>query len=344
MPGISRHLNAVSRTRAITLLENGISQRSVANRLRVSPRTIRNLWNRFQETGSTERRPGSGRQRVTSEREDRFIQRIAVQQRFISAPAIQNQLQTFSNVLVSDQTIRNRLRESQLRSRRRLVKPKMTTAHRAARLRFAREHNQWDMDNWQWVLFSDECKIKFNSDDRHIRVWRRTGERFSEPCIHERDRFGGPSVMVWGGINATGKTELVFFPDSRVTSDSYIEQVIRPHVIPFAQRLGRNFVFMHDNARPHVARATKQALREANIEVMDWPAISCDMNPIEHLWDQLKRKLRLQRLTIGSQEQLIQALKLCWDEIPQEDILNLIESMPNRIRECEMNRGGHTHY
>lgn len=256
MPGIRRHLNAESRSCAITLLENGASQRLVANRLRVSRSAIRNLWNRFQETGSGDRRPDSGRHRITSEREDRFIRRIALQQRFVSGPAIPNQLEAYSNVQVSDQTIRNRLRASQVRSRGRLVTPKMTAAHRAARSRSAREHIQWGM-----VLFSDECKIKFHSDDRQIRVWRRTGERFSEPCIHETDRYGGPSVMVWGGINLIGRTELVIFRDSRVTSESYIEQVIEPQVIPFAHRLGPNFVLMHDNASPHVARATRLALQ-----------------------------------------------------------------------------------
>lgn len=223
----------------------------------------------------------------------------------------------------------------------------MTAAHRAARLRFAREHIQWGMDNWhywQWVLFSDECKIKFHSDNRLIRVWRREGERFSEPCIHETDRYGGPSVMVWGGINLTGRTELVIFRDSRVTSESYIEQVIEPQVIPFAHRLGPNFVLMDDNARPHVARATRLALQEANIEVMNWPAISPDLNPIGHVWDQLKRRLKLQILAIGSQEELIRALKVCWDEIPQENLVNLIQSMPNRIEVCARKIGTHTHY
>lgn len=77
---------------------------------------------------------------------------------------------------------------------------------------------------------------------------------------------------------------------------------------------------------------------------MDWPAISPDLNPIEHVWDQLKMRLKLQRLAIGSQEELTRALKVCWDEIPQENLVNLIQSMPNRIKECARKRGTHTHY
>lgn len=115
-----------------------------------------------------------------------------------------------TGTLVSDQTIRNRLHEDQQHSRRPVTCTKLTGTHRANRLRFARQHLEWGMEEWRNVLFTDECKVKFSSDDRRTRVWRISGERFSDPCIHERDRYGGPNVMVWGGISLHGKTDLVF--------------------------------------------------------------------------------------------------------------------------------------
>ena len=49
---------------------------------------------------------------------------------------------------------------------------------------------------------------------------------------------------------------------------------------------------MHDNARPHVARINRQFLNRYNVDVLPWPAVSPDMNPIEHIWDYLGRKVR----------------------------------------------------
>lgn len=331
-------------SRAVVLLQEGNSQRSVASRLGVSRHAIRNVWERYQETGSVARRRGGGRNRATTSQEDRYVRLTARRERTVTARTLQNRLRDATGTRVSDQTIRNRLHEDQQRSRMRAVRLKLTRAHRAARLRFAREHLEWTMDNWRTVLFTDESKVKFFSDDRRVRVWRKPGERFEDPCIRETDRFGGPSIMVWGGISLLGKTELVFLDEGNVNAASYVQQVIQPHVIPYSQRVGQNFILMQDNARPHTARLTQSALSDANINVLPWPAMSPDLNPIEHLWDQLKRSLKETYTAIHSRQELVNALKHCWEQIPDENVAHLIESVPNRLRECVRSRGGPTRY
>lgn len=344
MPGSRVHMNMETAARAVAMLQEGNSQRSVALRLGVSRRAIRNVWDRYQETGSVARRRGTGRARATTAQEDRYIRLTARRQRTVTARALQSQLQQSTGTRVSDQTIRNRLHEDGQRSRTRAVRLKLTRAHRAARLRFARDHSDWTLDNWKTVLFTDESKVKFLSDDRRVRVWRREGERFSDPCIHGTDRFGGPSVMVWGGISLHGKTELVILDEGTVTAASYVERIIRPHVIPFSHRIGEDFVLMQDNARPHTARITQRALSDANIRVLPWPAMSPDLNPIEHLWDQLKRSLKANYSDVNSRQDLVNALKVCWEQLPEQNIKHLIESVPDRLRECIRNRGGPTRY
>ena len=50
---------------------------------------------------------------------------------------------------------------------------------------------------------------------------------------------------------------------------------------------------MHDNAKPHVARMSRQfLLNRKNVNVLSWPVMSPDMNPNEHIWDYLGRKVR----------------------------------------------------
>lgn len=101
---------------------------------------------------------------------------------------------------------------------------------------------------------------------------------------------------------------------------------------------------MHDNARAHIARLTQRVLSEANITILPWPAMSPDLNPIEHLWDQLKRRLKENYSNVKSQQELINTLKLCWEQIPEETVTHLIESVRDRLRECIRRRGGPTRY
>ena len=57
--------------------------------------------------------------------------------------------------------------------------------------------------------FSDEFRFNLIHHDGRIRVFRRREERFADNCLIESDRFGGGSVMVWGGIMGSRKTNLI---------------------------------------------------------------------------------------------------------------------------------------
>ena len=93
------------------------------------------------------------------------------------------------HVHVSAQTVRNRLHEGGMRARRPQVGPVLTAQHRAARLAFAREHQDWQIRHWHPVLFTDESRFTLSTCDRRDRVWRRRGERSAACNILQHDRF-----------------------------------------------------------------------------------------------------------------------------------------------------------
>uniref|UniRef100_A0A673VX79 Tc1-like transposase DDE domain-containing protein n=1 Tax=Salmo trutta TaxID=8032 RepID=A0A673VX79_SALTR len=88
-------------------------------------------------------------------------------------------------------------------------------------------------------------------------------------------------------------------------------------------------MFQHDNARSNVTRICTQILEAENVPVLPWP--SPDLNPIEHLWDELKRRLRARSNCPTSVSDLTNALVAEWQQVPAAMFLHLVESLPRRV-------------
>ena len=99
-----------------------------------------------------------------------------------------------------------------------------------------------------------------------------------------------------------------------LNSQGYINQILQPEAVPFLQRLGPA-ILMHNNARPHVARICRQFLNRNNVNMLPWPAVSLHMNPIEHIWYYLGRKVRA-RGNVHNLRDLKNALVQEWNNIP----------------------------
>ncbi|GFV03965.1 transposable element Tcb2 transposase [Trichonephila clavipes] len=112
----------------------------------------------------------------------------------------------------------------------------------------------------------------------------------------------------------------------------------------FRGAMGLQFLFMHDNAPCHRTVAAEQLLESEDIERMDWPARSPDLNPIEHVWDFLGRRLVARTLPPVTIRELRLALQDEWAAMPQQLIDTLILSMGRRCETCLAIRGDHIPY
>ena len=103
-------------------------------------------------------------------------------------------------------------------------------------------------------------------------------------------------------------------------------------------------ILMDDNARPHRSRAVIECLRQNAVSRIPWPAYSPDLNPIDHLWDILSRKVRAMNPTAQNLAELEAALHREWRQIPQRQIQCLVQGMLRRLRAVINVRRGHTRY
>ena len=100
--------------------------------------------------------------------------------------------------------------------------------------------------NWRTALFTEESRFTLKFADGRIRIWRRPGERFAEACVVPVDRFGGGSLVVLGGVNYAGKTNLIVIRQT-LNAHRYCDDILRPVLVPYMRRSNR-FVFQQDNA------------------------------------------------------------------------------------------------
>ncbi|GFX56795.1 transposable element Tcb2 transposase [Trichonephila clavipes] len=110
-----------------------------------------------------------------------------------------------------------------------------------------------------------------HSDKRRIFIWRDRGSRNIPAFVHESVRFGGGRVLV--------------------------DEIVRPIVVPYAAAIGDDFILMDNNCRPHRANLVEDFFFVEGIVRMEWPARSPDMNPIEHVWDALGRRVAAPQTT-----------------------------------------------
>ncbi|GFX23989.1 transposable element Tcb2 transposase [Trichonephila clavipes] len=181
----------------------------------------------------------------------------------------------------------------------------LTPAHRRSRSLWCRENRNWRDNVWIRVLFTIESRFSLSSDSHLILIWRERGSCNHPSNINERDDM---EVAVFSGA------------------------------------MGLQFFFMDDNAPCHRTVASKQLLESEDIERMDWPARSPDLNPIEHVWEFLGRRLAARTLPPVTIREIRLALQDKWAAMPQKLIDTLILSMGRRCETCLADRGDHIPY
>ncbi|UYV76224.1 hypothetical protein LAZ67_13003088 [Cordylochernes scorpioides] len=281
-----KQTDAFTRGMVIGLKRAGWSIRQIAADTHLGASTVHRLWRRWLEQGNVAIYRNAGATRVTSARVDRRILRQAVAAPQATCTAILQHVQDTLDHSISTRTISRRLVANGLHSCRPLRRLPLTPPNRRQRLEWCRARSTW-MTEWHRVVFSDESRFCLSSDSRRVRVWRRRGERSNPAAIVERLTVRQRGIMVWGAIAYDSRSPLLRIQGT-MTAQRYVDDVLRPVTLPYLQGVP-NALYQQDNARPHTARISQQALQD--VQMLPWPPYSPDLSPIEHVWDIIGRRL-----------------------------------------------------
>ena len=329
---MAKDLSEGVRGQIIALTNEGYSQRQVAAKIGVSKGAVQRTLERFRKTGSYSSRPKSGRPRSTTKQEDQFIKLTSLRNRRATAGDIQLAINSTRERPISKATVRRRLTASGLRGRVARSKPFLRPVNKRKRYLWAKKYKNYTVENWKKVLFTDESQFEIHGNNRRVYVRRRHGERFLNQCLKSTIRHGGGSIQVWGCFSFSGVGSL--YRIKGILEKKQYHSILQRHAIPSGKRLcGRGFTLVQDNDPKHSSNFCKKYLqnkeRQGELKLMDFPPQSPDVNPIEHLWEHLKREKVKHAVT--SKDNLWEILSDCWSNIKAPVLQALVKSMPKRV-------------
>ena len=339
--GKTKELSQDLRDRIVDLHKSGIGYKNISKMLGIKVTTIGAIVRKFKKFNMTITRPRSGAPQKISPRGVARIMRTVRNRPATTQRELVNDLKA-AGTTVTRKTIGNTLRRNGLKSCSARKVPLLKKAHVEARLKYANDHLKDAQSDWEKVLWSDETKIELFGLNSTRRVWRKKNAAYDPRNTVPTVKHGGGNIMFWGCFSPKG-TGLLHRISGKMDGAMY-RAVLGNNLLPSARKLkmGRGWVFQHDNDPKHTAKATKEWLKKKHIKVMEWPSQSPDLNPIENQWRELKvRVAKRQHTNLNDLERIC---KEEWAKIPPDMCANLVVNYNKRLTAVLANKGFATKY
>ena len=324
-------------------LNDGQSYRKTAQVVGISLATVQRVANRVFPGRVVEKK---GRPPKLTARDKLYCVRKITLGGRETAVEVAKDLEHELGLPVDANTVRRILKEKGLGPIVKPKKPHLSPKNVKARLVWAEAHKNWTLDDWRWVVWTEESKINRFGSDGCKYAWKRDSEMLQPRHVQQTVKHGGGNIKIWSCITYEGVGYIVWIKEN-LTQEIY-KDILKDD---FVKTIGEydldleKIIFQQDNDPKHTARSVKEWLENQPFEAMEWPPQSPDLNPIENMWALLKKRLYrdYDRPPKGMHD-LWDRIAETWYKITKEECQKFIDTMPERCRQVIKAKGHWTNY
>jgi transposase len=201
---IMKAISATQHNSVVSLLNEGYSQHRIKDKTGLGKGTISRISKEVD--GNKENNHGGRPSKLSAHDKQSIVHQI-------KSGKLDNAVQAtqFINGIipnpVTPQTVRNALKENQVYAATKKKTPLLKCAHHIRCLQFARYHENWTVEDWKRILWTDETKINRIGSDEKVYIWKQRGEPLSDRTTSPTVKHRGGNLMIWGcmGWNGVGK-------------------------------------------------------------------------------------------------------------------------------------------